>query len=351
MASLDVIVPCYNYGRFLRPCISSLRAQSLDDLRILIIDDASTDDSAETAQQLALEDPRISVVVHSQNQGHIATYNEGIDWVQSDYMLLLSADDMVAPTALDRAIAVMEAHSNVGFVSGRHMDFMEVDGRMLPLRSTRGRYHPAEPPADPDSAEFAIVPGHEFIRTNCWSVNCAIATATAVVRGPLQKRVGGYRPSLPHAGDYEMWLRLAAYGDVGVLQSVQGYSRIHQKNMRHGYIGHEQLRRDYEQRRAAFDAFFAFAGSRLSDAEALSALARRRLAEEVFWDASRKFDSGDLHAMRDLLGLARSFDPEISRSGSWARLRLKRAVGPSVWRFLRRLGRQGETPPGATVAG
>ena len=117
-----------------------------------------------------------------------------------------------------------------------------------------------------------------------------------------------------------MWLRLAAYGDVGMLQSVQGYSRIDQKNMRHGYIGHEQLRRDYEQRRAAFDAFFEFAGSRLPDANALSVLAHRRLAEEVFWDASRKFDFGDLHAMRDLLALARSFDPEISKSGNWAKL-------------------------------
>lgn len=349
MASLDVIIPCYNYGHFLRACIDSLRAQSVDDLRILIIDDASTDDSAETAQKLAREDPQISVVVHSQNQGHIATYNEGIDWVQSDYMLLLSADDMVAPAAMDRAIAVMEAHPNVGFVCGRHMDFREVDGRMMPLRSTRGRYLPVEPPANPDSAEFTVVPGHEFIRTNCWSVNCAIATATAVVRGPLQKRVGGYRPFLPHAGDYEMWLRLAAYGDVGMLQSVQGYSRIHQKNMRHGYIGHEQLRRDYEQRRAAFDAFFEFAGSRLPDANALSVLAHRRLAEEVFWDASRKFDFGDLHAMRDLLALARSFDPEISKSGNWAKLRLKRTVGPSAWRFLRRFSRNGEAPSHATA--
>ena len=66
MASLDVIIPCYNYGHFLRACIDSLRAQSVDDLRILIIDDASTDNSAETAQKLAREDPQISVVVHSQ---------------------------------------------------------------------------------------------------------------------------------------------------------------------------------------------------------------------------------------------------------------------------------------------
>lgn len=351
MASLDVIIPCYNYGRFLRPCIDSLRAQSVADLRILVIDDASTDDSAETAQELALEDPRISVVVHSRNQGHISTYNEGIDWIQSDYMLLLSADDMVAPGALERAVAVMEAHPNVGFVSGRHMDFTEVDGRMVPVRSTRGRYLPVKPPTDPDSAEFTVVPGQEFIRANCWTVNCAIATATAVVRGPLQKRVGGYLPALPHSGDYEMWLRLAAYGDVGMLQSVQGYSRIHEKNMRYGYIGHEQMRRDYEQRRAAFDTFFESAGSRLPDANTLSVLAHRRLAEEVFWDASRKFDAGDLSGMRDLLALARSFDAEISQTGGWARLRLKRAVGPSAWRFLRRLSRQGEAPPHTTVAG
>ena len=65
MASLDVIIPCYNYGHFLRACIDSLRAQYVDDLRILIIDDASTDNSAETAQKLAREDPQISVVVHS----------------------------------------------------------------------------------------------------------------------------------------------------------------------------------------------------------------------------------------------------------------------------------------------
>lgn len=336
MASLDVIIPCYNYGRFLRPCIESLLAHSVETLRILIIDDASTDGSAKTATELALEDPRISVLVHAQNRGHIATYNEGIDWIQSDYMLLLSADDIVAPGALDRAIAVMQAHPNVGFVCGRHMDFQEIDGRLIPLRSTRGRYLPVAPPVNPDSTEFSVVPGQEFIRSNCWSVNCAVATVTAVVRGCLQKEVGGYRTSLPHAGDYEMWLRLAAYGDVGVLKSVQGYSRIHENNMRHGYIGHEQMRRDYEQRKAAFDAFFSFAGARLSDGNALSVLAHRRLAEEVFWDASRKFDSGDLNAMHDLLALARSFDPEISKGGSWTKLRLKRALGPSAWQFLRR---------------
>ena len=51
------------------------------DVRVLIIDDASPDDSAEVAKKIAARDPRVEVVVHATNRGHIATYNEGLlDW-------------------------------------------------------------------------------------------------------------------------------------------------------------------------------------------------------------------------------------------------------------------------------
>src|SRR5215471_13341349 len=55
-------------------------------------------------------------------QRQIATYNEGIDWVSADYMLLLSADDYLLPGALDRAAAVLDAHLEVGFVFGRAVE-------------------------------------------------------------------------------------------------------------------------------------------------------------------------------------------------------------------------------------
>jgi glycosyltransferase involved in cell wall biosynthesis len=109
LPTIDVVVPCYNYGRHLPDCIDSLLTQDGCDLRVLIIDDASTDGSAAVARALAAKDSRVSVLVHEANRGHIATYNEGIAWSSADYFLLLSADDALVPDALARAIAIMEA--------------------------------------------------------------------------------------------------------------------------------------------------------------------------------------------------------------------------------------------------
>ena len=108
MSSVDVIVPCYRYGHFLRGCVESALAQTGADVRVLIIDDASPDNTAEVATELAKEDSRVSFFRHAVNKGHIATYNEGIEWVSGDYMLLLSADDYLLPGALARAAELMD---------------------------------------------------------------------------------------------------------------------------------------------------------------------------------------------------------------------------------------------------
>src|SRR5207245_10444433 len=103
MRRVDVIVPCYNYGRFLPSCINSVLSQEGVEVRVLILDDASTDGSGDVAEELAEQDRRVTVRRHRTNRGHIATYNEGIEWVAGDYTLLLSADDMPTDGALGRA--------------------------------------------------------------------------------------------------------------------------------------------------------------------------------------------------------------------------------------------------------
>src|SRR3979490_235845 len=103
MSSVDVIVPCYRYGKFLRQCVESVLTQEGVAIRVMVIDDASPDDTAEIAESLLKEDSRVSYISHKSNKGHISTYNEGIDWVSADYMLILSADDYLLPGALARA--------------------------------------------------------------------------------------------------------------------------------------------------------------------------------------------------------------------------------------------------------
>src|SRR3954452_6789000 len=94
VGSVGVVVPCYRYGHFLQDAVDSVLDDPTLDVRVLIVDDASPDDSAERARELARRDPRIEVAVHPENRGHIATYNEGLlEWCDADYTVLLSADD------------------------------------------------------------------------------------------------------------------------------------------------------------------------------------------------------------------------------------------------------------------
>src|SRR5437868_11351838 len=134
MAKVDIVVPCYNYGSFLEACVGSILSQSVRDLRVLIIDDASVDDSLPTARRLAETDARVSVISHAQNQGHIRTFNEGIAWASADYFLLLSADDLLLPGALARATEVMDRDAEVVLTHGPsvlwydHLPFPQIEG-------------------------------------------------------------------------------------------------------------------------------------------------------------------------------------------------------------------------------
>ncbi len=135
MSRVGVIVPCYKYAHFLRECVESALAQPVD-VRVLIIDDASPDNTAEVAAGLAAQDERVEFRRHTVNQGHIATYNEGLDWGTGDYMLLLSADDLLTPGALSRAVRLMDAHPEVGFTYGRAITTSRPDPD--PIRGASG---------------------------------------------------------------------------------------------------------------------------------------------------------------------------------------------------------------------
>lgn len=308
---LDVIVPCHNYGRYLRQCIQSVLRETRLDLRILIIDDASTDGAAEEACRLAAEDDRIEVRVHPTNQGHIATFNEGLKWVRQDYMLLLSADDMVAPGALMRAVQLMEDQSDIAFVFGRAVRFRTESE--LPGETAET--------AEPD-ALAEVVLGWDFIGRLCHSAMNPVETATAVVRSTVQKRVGGYAPSLHHSADFEMWLRCARHGRVGEIAAVQAYVRLHGANMRDGYCSEDALG-DYRQRQEAFLSFF----DRTNEGRGrgvLRGVALRNLAQNLLWDASRAVEQR--RDCSEIVALALEIHPDIRRTTQYRRLVIKRGL-------------------------
>src|SRR4051794_12397860 len=147
MSRVDIIVPCYNYAHYLRDCVRSALAQGGVDVRVLIIDDASPDDTPFVARQLVDEDARVEYRRHGRNLGHIETYNEGIEWAGGDYVLLLSADDMLVPGALARAARVMDGDPDVAFTYGPE------------VRTAEPRFDAV---AEPAEYSWRVVSGGEF---------------------------------------------------------------------------------------------------------------------------------------------------------------------------------------------
>jgi glycosyltransferase involved in cell wall biosynthesis len=322
MSSVSVVIPCYDYARYLRGCVESVLSQQGVDVRVLVIDDCSPDDTAAVGERLASEDRRVEFCRHAVNQRHIATYNEGLAWAAGDYTLLLSADDLLTPGSLARSARLLDTHPEVGLVYGRQILFSteEPSTAGLPIRDDDG---------------YRLVDGPSFVAQLCTSGSNPVNTPTAVVRTRLLAEVGGYRPDLPHTADMEFWLRCALRGSVGVLEAEQAFKRMHGQNMQVEYTA--GVLRDIEGRMAAVDVFLGHSGHQVADCDRLHAAARNTLGEEAFWAASKAFDRGDRARCEELLAYALKLAPGLTSRPVWSRFRWKRRLGPRLWSWLRPL--------------
>ncbi len=309
--TVSVVVPCYNYGRFLPGCLGSILAQPDVSVEVLLIDDCSTDDSAAVATTLAARDPRVEFRRHSVNAGLIGTVNEGLEWARGEFVLVVSADDLLAPGALARAVSVMRKHPNVGLVYGRSLVAVEDQ----PPPEARGR-----------SRATTVWPGERWLQRRCDTAHNSLASPTAVVRTAVHRAAGGYDPDCYHTCDLNMWLRIAAHADVAYIHGVpQAISRVHSGNMSHEL---QAALIDLDQRRKAFDSLFATCGPRLRTGERLRAAVNRRLARQALWQASRSVDrAGDPELIEALVGFALEVFPEARTLREWHGLQLRRRLG------------------------
>jgi glycosyltransferase involved in cell wall biosynthesis len=264
MARVDIVVPCYNYAHFLEACVQSALAQEGVEVNVLLIDDGSTDRSAEVASALSDRDPRVRLISLPKNVGMIPAVNRGIEETTGEYFVKLDADDLLAPGSLKRSVSLLERHPDVGFVYGRPRHFTG----SVPPRPRAGR------------PRWTIWPGAGWFALRCrLGVNC-ISQPEAVIRSSTLRMVGAYNARLPHTSDLEMWLRLAAVSDVGRINGVdQGYYRVHPDSMQRTTNSGPMA--DLVGRRDSFLSVFATLGDRLPEAAQLEATVRRRLAAQA----------------------------------------------------------------------
>jgi glycosyltransferase involved in cell wall biosynthesis len=312
MASVDVVIPCYNYGHFLEACVQSVLAQEGVDVKALVVDDGSTDQSAAVASALSERDSRVRLISLPKNVGMIPAVNRGIGEVTGEYFVKLDADDLLPPGSLKRSIALLERYPNVGFVYGRPRHFTGA----VPPRPRGGR------------PRWSIWSGAEWFALRCrLGVNC-ISQPEVVIRSSALQEVGGYNVGLPHTSDVEMWLRLSAMSDVGRINGVdQGYYRVHPNSMQRTV--NAGLMTDLVGRREAFISTFAAVGDRLRGAAELEVMVRRKLAAEALDDACRTYDRDlvDPQLEAKLVDFATTTYPAATSLPEWSGLQKRRKRG------------------------
>lgn len=94
---VSVVVPVYKVEKYLTRCLNSLCGQSLHEIEIILVDDASPDRCGIICKEFAAKDKRIKVIHHTENKGLSAARNKGIQNAEADYLMFVDSDDWVAP--------------------------------------------------------------------------------------------------------------------------------------------------------------------------------------------------------------------------------------------------------------
>lgn len=210
---VTVGVPCYNYGRYLDFCLQSLFAQTYQNLQVIVVDDHSSDNTPKVVKKNA---GKITSVRHRVNQGNVATYNHAIELARGKYFTLLSADDGLLPTCIEKSVAILENYPQVGLV---YTATKIIDAKNRVVRTTDPRQKLSYV-GDPDDFKVLLT-GWNFV-----------PTPGAVVRTEIFDELGGYDAKFPHPNDWDMWLKISSRYQLAYFgaSEPQAYYRLHKSN-------------------------------------------------------------------------------------------------------------------------
>ena len=185
---VSVVIPTYNRADLVGRAIQSVLDQTYRNFEIIVIDDASTDDTQHVVESFT--DKRIRFIKHHENSGGPAARNSGIRAARGEYVAFLDSDDEWLPNKLDKQIALFEESSpSVGVVYcldyGRNDDTGRVVWQMSSEEMRRGDLY------------SSFLSG--------W---CPAITSSVVVLAPVLKEAGMFDESLPSFEDYDLWLRI-----------------------------------------------------------------------------------------------------------------------------------------------
>ena len=211
MTLISVIIPCYNSERFVERAINSVLAQTCKEYEIIVIDDGSTD---RTAEKVRAYGPAVRYL-HQKNRGLPAARNTGIAIAQGEYIALLDDDDWWVPEKLERQIAVLSSHPEAALVY--------CDARVVYENGDAEELFLAQ-------YDYGITPPAGFVREQLLAHNFILPSTVMMVRSKLNE-VCGFDEEFLAVEDWDLWLRMASRWQVQVVRDALIFRREGSHNM------------------------------------------------------------------------------------------------------------------------
>lgn len=199
---VTVLMPVYNGEKYLREAIESILGQTFRDYEFLIVNDGSTDRSAEIIGSYL--DPRIRLVHNGTNSGLIFTLNRGLELAQGAFVARMDCDDISLPERLAKQVAFMDSHPEIGICGAWFRKFGTRKNKVV-------RWQTA-----PDAIRCGLL------------FDAMVGHPTVMMRSELLRKFGlRYDPDYKNAEDFELWARAAEYCTIANIGEVLLLYRVH----------------------------------------------------------------------------------------------------------------------------
>jgi glycosyltransferase involved in cell wall biosynthesis len=196
MTKVSVIIPTYNRAYLVKRAIDSVTKQTFQDIEIIIVDDASTDNTENIIK--TLNDKRILYIKHKERKGASAARNTGIENAQGEYIAFLDSDDEWLPQKLAKQLKVFNNSSrNLGLVYTACMEIEDSKQKRTIIPRCRGN-----------------------VIENLLVSNCVGYIVTALVRKECFNETGLFDEQLSCSEDWDMWIRIAQYYEVDFVNEI-----------------------------------------------------------------------------------------------------------------------------------
>jgi predicted O-linked N-acetylglucosamine transferase (SPINDLY family)/GT2 family glycosyltransferase len=217
MPKVSVVLPTYNQERYISDAIESVLHQTYQDFEIIIVNDASSDQTVNGIQ--AYSDARIRLFSLEQNQGESAATNFGIQQAQGEWITILHSDDIFTPNKLEKQIDFITQNPQVAAVLSQVQIIDETGQVLLPGKHPLQRVF-----AQPNRSRFQWL-NYFFTKDNC------LCQTSSMIRRQCYDKMGFYDLRFRQIPDFDFWVRFCLQYDLHILPEPLIHYRVHDSNI------------------------------------------------------------------------------------------------------------------------